>query len=337
MKDCQAADARSADAVASTGRVIAFYDASWRTRWLAIGLVAMLLWRSSALIDREWKLLLPTWTLFLVTGIAPQLFLLLFPVATRTPNRLATFGNPKPMRCLREIGVACLVIIAIVGAMMIMESVYSSFFPGESISPDITTRISKTPNRAFAYIYLVLSFTFAPVAEEVFFRGFLQNAFRRRLPFVIATLLQCLLFGFGHFYGIAHSIMAVGIGLTLTAVYEWRKTLFTPIVVHIGLNFLWAIGTLAMMVDYANSPTLGIIGDLDDTECIIRDVMPGSAAEHAGLLVGDVIIEFNTEPIADFSQLATTVPLYSAGDTISIVIRRGDNLIETTVVLRRRG
>jgi S1-C subfamily serine protease len=157
------------------------------------------------------------------------------------------------------------------------------------------------------------------------------------MPLLAAGLVQSLLFGFSHFFGVTHAIVAFVLGLLLTAIYHWRKTLIAPILVHAGLNFISAVGTVLMMIAYANSPIVGVIGDPSDKECVIREVAPHSAAEEAGLQVDDVITSFNGQPIGDFSHFVQTVRLYRPGDAIGIKIKRSDAVLEVIVVLRRRG
>lgn len=197
--------------------------------------------------------------------------------------------------------------------------------------------MARSPNRGLIYSLLLFSFTFAPVAEEVFFRGFLYNAFRARMPLPVAGLAQSLIFGFSHFLGVTHGCVAFVTGLFLTAVYEWRKTLITPILVHAGVNMAWALTAVSMIVAHANSPMMGVVGDPKDRECVIRQIAPNSPAEEAGLQVGDVITTFNTEPIRDFPHLVETVQLYRPGDAIPLIVNRSGTWYEITVVLRRRG
>jgi len=320
-----------------TSSVVAFRDARWKTRWLVVGLIVLLLWRSVSFVDREWLSQFPYWLLLIITGLAPQIFLLIFPIVTRNPHRRPTFGIPALTRCLIEFGIAIPVVIGTTVVLTAVNYLVAHFSPGSSLTPDAVKNMAASPNHMFVYLLLLFSFTFAPIAEELFYRGFLYNAFRARMPFVVAALAQCVLFGSGHFFGITHAGVAFVGGLLLTVLYEWRKTLITPILVHAGINFVSAVGTIFMMVAHANSPVMGIIGDPNDTECVIRQFAPNSAAEEADLQVGDIITSFNTEPIRDFPHLAETVRLYRPGDAIPVTINRSGSKFEVTVVLRRRG
>jgi membrane protease YdiL (CAAX protease family) len=79
----------------------------------------------------------------------------------------------------------------------------------------------------------------APVAEELFFRGFFYRALRTRLPVWAAALIDGTVFGALHFQGpdtaIILPIIAVfGIGQCL--VYERTGSLFAVIAIHAAFN-----------------------------------------------------------------------------------------------------
>jgi hypothetical protein len=65
-------------------------------------------------------------------------------------------------------------------------------------------------------------------------------------------------------------------------------------------------------------------------------VRPGSPAEHAGLLAGDVIVEFAGSPIESLEEFATLLFAQREGASVRIVVQRGDRRIETDAVLGRR-
>jgi membrane protease YdiL (CAAX protease family) len=317
--------------------VVAFRGARWKTRWLVVGLVFLLVCRSISLVDREWVTPFPLWLLLIVGVVAPEVFLLTFPIATREPRRRATFGIPGPRRCLIEFGIAVPVVIVTMVAIAAADYVIGRLSPGTSLTPDIVGEMAVSPDRVLVCLVLLFSFTFAPIAEELFFRGFLHNAFRARMPLIVAGLAQSIIFGFIHPYGVVHAGAASVLGLLLTAIYEWRKTLITPIFVHAGVNFVAALGTVLLMVAHANSPVMGVIGDPNATECVVRQVVPDLGAAEAGLQAGDVITSLNGEPIRDFSHLVETVRLYQPGDAVPVTINRSGAVSEVIVVLRARG
>ena len=72
-------------------------------------------------------------------------------------------------------------------------------------------------------------------------------------------------------------------------------------------------GFLGVKVENADDLTAG---------AVISEITPGTAAEDVGLVVGDVVLEVNGVPIADFVDLAAQVRAYEPGDTIELVVSR---------------
>lgn len=84
----------------------------------------------------------------------------------------------------------------------------------------------------------------APIAEELFFRGFVYQALRRRFAVALAATVSGLLFMLAHapYWIIFPSIGALGI--VLAVLFERRASLVPPIVAHMLFN---AIGFAAYM------------------------------------------------------------------------------------------
>ncbi len=79
---------------------------------------------------------------------------------------------------------------------------------------------------------------------------------------------------------------------------------------------------------------LGIKADANFTNRV-GEVTPNSPAALGQLQAGDEIIAVNDTPVFDFDTLVLAVNVYSAGDTVRLKIRRGDETIERTVVLAK--
>lgn len=56
---------------------------------------------------------------------------------------------------------------------------------------------------------------------------------------------------------------------------------------------------------------------------VIAQVEPGSAADHAGLKSGDLVVSVNGAPVRDGSQLRNTIGLTRIGDLLKLVVERG--------------
>lgn len=68
-------------------------------------------------------------------------------------------------------------------------------------------------------------------------------------------------------------------------------------------------------------------------EAKIQVIRPLSPADQAGLQVDDVIIEFNGEPVESVPLLRHRLGALYAGDTVNIVVRRGEETIAADVTL----
>ena len=80
----------------------------------------------------------------------------------------------------------------------------------------------------------------APLAEEVFFRGFFYGGLRSRMPAVAAAVLSGLFFGVIHITtgNLAVVAQLTMLGIILALLYERTGSLWPPIVVHLVNNAL---------------------------------------------------------------------------------------------------
>lgn len=87
-----------------------------------------------------------------------------------------------------------------------------------------------------------------------------------------------------------------------------------------------AIGVLSVGPRKIAAPSgaLGVQLDNVDDVAKILHVMPDSAAEKAGIEAGDAITKINDKTIATRQQLVETVRGFMPGDTITLVVKRGE-------------
>jgi hypothetical protein len=81
-----------------------------------------------------------------------------------------------------------------------------------------------------------------------------------------------------------------------------------------------------VMIDYRRGGLLGVgTNPLDVTgAAVVATVQPGSAAEAAGILVGDTIEKFQGQPVENFKTLTTMIGKHAAGEEVTIdVLRAG--------------
>jgi serine protease Do len=66
---------------------------------------------------------------------------------------------------------------------------------------------------------------------------------------------------------------------------------------------------------------------------LVSDVVPGSPAERAGVEVGDVILGYDGDEVADARALSRMVGSSDSGDKVVLSVLRGDDEIKLKVVL----
>jgi hypothetical protein len=84
-----------------------------------------------------------------------------------------------------------------------------------------------------------------------------------------------------------------------------------------------------VMIDYRRGGLLGVgANPLDGAgAAVVATVQPGSAAEAAGILVGDKIEKFEGQPVENFKALTVMIGKHGAGDEVTIdVLRAGKPL-----------
>lgn len=84
------------------------------------------------------------------------------------------------------------------------------------------------------------------------------------------------------------------------------------------------------------SPRLAFLGvapgdDVDDDH--VDMIVPGSAAEKAGIQPGDLIVKFGDKPIDRYDELPALVRKRKPGDKVAIVVRRGEETLTLDVTL----
>jgi membrane protease YdiL (CAAX protease family) len=102
------------------------------------------------------------------------------------------------------------------------------------------------PSSLLNVVILVSTFTLGPVAEELFFRGFLYSALRSRLNVLMASSAQAIIFSLFHGENLFVSIEIFALGVALAVLYERRKNLLSPILLHAIKNAMPAVPLLIL-------------------------------------------------------------------------------------------
>jgi S1-C subfamily serine protease len=142
-------------------------------------------------------------------------------------------------------------------------------------------------------------------------------------------------FGYAHPFGLANSVGIGTFALVIALVYEWRTTLLTPILLHAAVNAASIIFLAGSLAADAAAPRLGVLGEAHEGGCLVTEVVPGTAADAAGLKSGDVITAVNGEPVADIPSLTQIIRKRQLGDTVSVEFVREGTPHRADVVLAR--
>ncbi len=94
------------------------------------------------------------------------------------------------------------------------------------------------------FFFLVTAGIVSPVAEEIFFRGFLYSFFRRQ-GFFTALFLSSIIFGAVHFRQNSIPIIQLTGGIIFGLSFEYSKSIASPIIIHISGNL--AIFALSLL------------------------------------------------------------------------------------------
>lgn len=103
-----------------------------------------------------------------------------------------------------------------------------------------------------------------------------------------------------------------------------------------ALGFRQGRGNVAVRI--VGRGFLGVVGPTNDLseECRISQVLPGSAAESAGIQVDDVITSINGRSVSQFQDLIFVVGSFEPGDELKLVFEREGREQETSATLQPR-
>jgi membrane protease YdiL (CAAX protease family) len=309
---------------------LSFRDVPWLWSDVAIGFIpAILMLPIPLLLSRETLYTLPRW-LWIVLALIQLGWMFAYPVGiARRRSGLPQF--PSIGRVLREVPFA---LVAVLIVMVIQSVLISVLTRGSDPAP--FEAIAGAPEPYLPVALVILAVGVAPLAEEIFFRGMLYNLLRKRMHFLPAALIQGVAFGLTHPFGLQERVVITVIGLCLALMYQWRRTLVAPILLHAMINAL-SLGILFYSLAIAtNAPVLGVKGDTREQGCLVTEVVPGGAAEEAGIIVGDVIAAAGENSVRNLGDLVLIMRMKKVGDRIPVWYIRDEKTYQVEATLKAR-
>ncbi len=156
---------------------------------------------------------------------------------------LALVSRPRPWHLgfRRGVGLRSAIGLALMAvlAFFIFAVSYQAIFRPDN-PQDIVQDLGADRSTFLLIAGALLVIVVAPVAEELFFRGFLFRVLRTRMAFWLAAAIDGVLFGLVHGALVIVPILAF-LGFILCWTYERSGTLFVPIALH-ALNNTLAYG-----------------------------------------------------------------------------------------------
>lgn len=314
---------------------VALWDSVWSLRVVVLGLLLPALVRGLTALAQSWRHLVSGLTVWLIVFVPPILLMVVLPLVSRQPR-----GAPLLRPSKRTLAIELLVYLPIAVVCLVVLYSYveivTRYAPESRMGTASVEGMMRWPSGPALYSFLFFMVIVGPICEEIFYRGFLYNAFRRRMPAALAVVLQAVIFGFSHPYPMAGVGSVTVLGVCLAAAYHWRKTILAPILVHAFFNGLIALQILAVIHTNADMAVVGIGPQHDGVGCIIESVTDHSPAAESGLQPGDDIIEFGDYSILNSEHLYTAVRLYNPGDVVTVLFERDGQTWEVDVELVSR-
>jgi len=308
-----------------------FQRAQWSLRHLLLGLLILVIIKAINFLPRDLLEQIPMW-------VNPFFFMAVFLALLIYPfwGMQERFQFPRIGKMAHEARKAISLTFYVLVAIYITDIVWSLIAPEISLTPLVWQNAARSNQYAiFAFIMLLVT-TIGPIAEEIFFRGYLYNAIKARSSSMIAMIVSSLLFAIAHSYGTAPTVVVFLLGICLTVIYERRNTLITPIFVHAGINVVGAFFFALLMILNAYAPVMGVGGETHPDGILVTVVLPETGAARAGIREGDIISKVDDTPVRSLQDLIQFVQFHKIGDVVRVEVIRDSATIEMEVTLGPR-
>jgi membrane protease YdiL (CAAX protease family) len=241
--------------VNGSSAVSRFEQVDWGAPERFLGLLAVLIIGVAPAIRplKEWMDADPGQALLLLS--AATLWLFFFPFLIARMRGARGLLRPPPMiRLLREVvlAVPLTIVTLIIETIAFVGMTVFSGGPVEPVDSLGLRGIQLSPAIMLMLVFLLC--VAVPLTEEVYFRGFLYPALKRRFPLWVAAVVQAALWSLLHEYPAPLIIALFLVGLFLAWIYEQRRTLVTPIAIHAMMNAFALLPALVLIAVNQHTP-----------------------------------------------------------------------------------
>lgn len=231
----------------------------WPRRDIVIGLVILLLfggvsyglWSLDQFKYRFW-ISRPAWyALFALE----EAYFLLYPLYVFRERGFNPLLLPVSVgKIVREFFISFFLALLISIAIGLIIRLLAFLFETQATPPEFLQQLRFAPNSILLIVTFTLGFTITPLAEELFFRGFIYNALKSHSSVGIAMVVQAAFFALLHGYSWLNTLGIFLVGIALAEVYEMRRTLLAPIFMHVTINATLFVPILILMAGNLHTP-----------------------------------------------------------------------------------
>lgn len=136
----------------------------------------------------------------------------------------------------------------------------------------------------------------------------------------------------GHIIGVGTSALTRGFGMVVPALTVNRVTDVLLESGRIARGYL-GIGTQPVALPASLSRKLG---PQDKSGLIVLSLAPQGPAEQGGMLVGDILLDIEGQPLRDVADLQAVLGSETIGEKVRVGLVRGGERIESTITLGER-
>jgi membrane protease YdiL (CAAX protease family) len=231
-------------------RLDTFIRTPWSLQLCCAGLVVLAAFKGVFLVLGRMEGRAGLLTVSMLLWPAMFFFMAVLPLAVTWRERMLHW--PRVGRVALEFIVAVPLLIGVLVAEMALIAVLTHLLGATTEFGAALAPLRNAPNEPRLYLLLVPMFTLGPLAEELFFRGFLYNALQRWMAPLLAVAIQAAVFALIHYQSpyaeVRDLVVVFFLGIVLVGIYEWRRTLWAPIALHSLHNLLFAGPILVLMI-----------------------------------------------------------------------------------------